>query len=77
MRTEMTANIGYDQFWETGGAVQPAQAATSLLEFAENVTKEHNGQFWAPRGPRFVLLSFMEARLGGADRVFVRRCVGI
>jgi hypothetical protein len=53
MRTEMTANIGYDQYWDAGGAVEPPEAATSLLDFAEKVVgEEHNGQFWAPRGPR-------------------------
>lgn len=48
----MTASIGYDKYWDEGGAVKPEEAAKSLLDFAETVTSEHNGQFWAPRGPR-------------------------
>jgi hypothetical protein len=52
MRTEMTRSVGYDEFWETGGAVEPAEAAESLLDFAATITPAHNGQFWAPRGPR-------------------------
>ena len=54
MRTEMTASIGYDKYWDEGGAVEPAVAAQSLLDFGETVSREQNGQFWAPRGPRSV-----------------------
>ncbi|ORY76889.1 hypothetical protein BCR35DRAFT_305639 [Leucosporidium creatinivorum] len=53
MRTSMTRDIGYDQFWDEGGAVDPDEAAVSLLDFAEREVREgHGGQFWAPRGPR-------------------------
>lgn len=51
MKTDMTKGVGFDKFYESGGAVEPEEAAKSLLEFAATVTKEHNGQFWAPRGP--------------------------
>lgn len=51
MKTDMTKGVGFDEFYESGGAVEPEEAAKSLLEFAATVTKEHNGQFWAPRGP--------------------------
>ena len=51
MKTEMTKDIGFDEFYESGGAVDPDEAARSLLAFAATVTAEHNGQFWAPRGP--------------------------
>lgn len=62
MRTEMTANIGYDKYWEAGGAVEPAVAANSLLDFTEALKPEMNGQFWAPRGPRWVPLSCSAAK---------------
>ena len=51
MKTQMTKDVGFDEFYESGGAVEPEEAARSLLEFAATITKEHNGQFWAPRGP--------------------------
>ncbi|TDL21931.1 NAD-binding protein [Rickenella mellea] len=52
MRTEMTKGVGYDKFWESGGAVTPADAAESTLDFVKNVTIKDTGTFWAPRGPR-------------------------
>ncbi|SGY25616.1 BQ5605_C018g08648 [Microbotryum silenes-dioicae] len=55
MKTEMTANIGYDKFYDEGGAVEPEEAAKSLIEFVEkHVDDSKNGSFWAPRGPRDV-----------------------
>ncbi|KAI5480697.1 NAD-binding protein [Pseudohyphozyma bogoriensis] len=51
MRTEMTKNVGFDEAWDSGGAVEPSVAATSLLDFAEKVTEKDSGKFWAPRGP--------------------------
>mgnify|MGYP001582327672 FL=1 len=50
----MTKNVGFDEFYESGGAVEPSEAADSLLDFAATITEKHNGQFWAPRGPRSV-----------------------
>ncbi|KAI9778527.1 MAG: hypothetical protein M1839_008058 [Geoglossum umbratile] len=53
MRTEMTKNVGYDQYWESGGAVTPGEAAASLIDFIDNsLDMSKSGQFWAPRGPR-------------------------
>lgn len=52
MKTEMTKGAGFDQFYDSGGAVEPAEAADSLLDFAATITEKHNGTFWAPRGPR-------------------------
>ncbi|KAL8290370.1 hypothetical protein RQP46_002628 [Phenoliferia psychrophenolica] len=54
MRTEMTKGAGFDEFYDSGGAVEPAEAADSVLDFAATITTEKNGQFWAPRGPRDV-----------------------
>ncbi|KAI9810908.1 MAG: hypothetical protein M1827_005767 [Pycnora praestabilis] len=52
MRTEMTKGVGFDKFWDDGGAVTPDVAAGSLIEFIEKFSMEHTGQYWAPRGPR-------------------------
>ncbi|KAJ6473980.1 oxidoreductase [Mycena vitilis] len=52
MRTEMTKNVGYDQYWDAGGAVSPDEAAASLIPFIDTFTLEMSGQYWAPRGAR-------------------------
>jgi NAD(P)-dependent dehydrogenase (short-subunit alcohol dehydrogenase family) len=53
MRTEMTAGVGYDQYWDIGGAVTPDEAAKSLGEWVEkDFGIEKTGTYWAPRGPR-------------------------
>jgi NAD(P)-dependent dehydrogenase (short-subunit alcohol dehydrogenase family) len=52
MKTEMTKGVGFDQFYEEGGAVTPDVAAKSLREWVEkdfDISK--TGQYWAPRGP--------------------------
>jgi NAD(P)-dependent dehydrogenase (short-subunit alcohol dehydrogenase family) len=52
MRTEMTKGVGFDEFWDSGGAVTPDVAAKSLREWVEkdfDISK--TGQYWAPRGP--------------------------
>lgn len=51
MRTEMTKGVGFDKFWDSGGAVAPAEAAQSTLDFVSKVTIKDTGTFWAPRGP--------------------------
>ena len=52
MRTEMTKGVGFDKFWDEGGAVTPDVAAKSLVDW---IRKEFDigktGQYWAPRGP--------------------------
>ncbi|KAK9321594.1 hypothetical protein V1517DRAFT_170688 [Lipomyces orientalis] len=52
MRTEMTRNVGFDKYWDDGGAVTPEQAAESLASFIEDFDLSKTGQYWAPRGPR-------------------------
>lgn len=52
MRTEMTKGVGFDQFWDDGGAVTPDEAAKTLVEWAEKLDISKTGQYWAPRGPR-------------------------
>ncbi|KAJ7843735.1 oxidoreductase [Mycena olivaceomarginata] len=52
MRTDMTKNVGYDQYWDTGGAVTPEEAAASLIPFIDTFTIAMTGQYWAPRGAR-------------------------
>ncbi|TFK22151.1 oxidoreductase [Coprinopsis marcescibilis] len=52
MRTEMTKAVGYDKYWDAGGAVLPSEAAASALSFVSSVNPDQTGTFWAPRGPR-------------------------
>ncbi|KAH8662099.1 oxidoreductase [Xylariales sp. PMI_506] len=52
MRTEMTKNVGYDQYWDSGGAVTPDEAAKSLVEWTDSLDASKSGEYWAPRGPR-------------------------
>lgn len=52
MRTEMTKDVGFDKFWDEGGAVTPEVAAESIITFVrEEVDMGKTGQYWAPRGP--------------------------
>ncbi|KAH8728247.1 hypothetical protein GQ44DRAFT_63736 [Phaeosphaeriaceae sp. PMI808] len=50
MRTEMTKNVGFDKFWDEGGAVTPDVAAKCLVEWIETFNISKTGQYWAPRG---------------------------
>ncbi|OCL05337.1 NAD(P)-binding protein [Glonium stellatum] len=50
MRTEMTKGVGFDKFWDQGGAVTPDVAAKSLAEWIETFGMDKTGQYWAPRG---------------------------
>jgi NAD(P)-dependent dehydrogenase (short-subunit alcohol dehydrogenase family) len=52
MRTEMTAGVGFDKFWDDGGAVTSDEAAKSLIEWTEKLNMSKTGEYWAPRGPR-------------------------
>lgn len=54
MRTEMTKNVGFDKFWDDGGAVTPDVAANSLVEWIKTFDISKTGQYWAPRGPAYV-----------------------
>jgi NAD(P)-dependent dehydrogenase (short-subunit alcohol dehydrogenase family) len=51
MRTEMTNNVGFDKFWDAGGAVTPDVAAKSLIEWIDGFDISRTGEYWAPRGP--------------------------
>ena len=51
MRTEMTAGVGFDKFWDDGGAVTSDVAAKSLVEWIEGFDINRTGEYWAPRGP--------------------------
>lgn len=57
MRTDMTRSVGFDKFWDQGGAVTPAQSAESLIAFVDAFDMSKTGQFWAPRGPAYVVLA--------------------
>ncbi|KAH7317867.1 oxidoreductase-like protein [Rhexocercosporidium sp. MPI-PUGE-AT-0058] len=52
MRTEMTAGVGFDKYWDEGGAVTPDEAAGTLVQWVEGLNMERSGEYWAPRGPR-------------------------
>ena len=52
MRTEMTRSVGFDKFWDEGGAVTPDVAAKKIVEWAEGFEMSKSGRFWAPRGPK-------------------------
>ena len=52
MRTEMTKGVGFDKFWDDGGAVTPDEAAASLIDFIDKFDMTSSGEYWAPRGPR-------------------------
>lgn len=60
MKTDMTKSIGFDQFYESGGAVEPSEAAASTVDFVLKLTHDKSGTFWAPRGP---------SGIGEAERV--------
>ncbi len=61
MRTEMTKGVGFDKFWDDGGAVTPDEAAKSLIDWAEKLDMSKSGQYWAPRGPSKV--SFLHSTM--------------
>jgi NAD(P)-dependent dehydrogenase (short-subunit alcohol dehydrogenase family) len=52
MKTEMTKGVGFDKFYESGGAVEPSEAAETTISFVLNeLPHDITGSFWAPRGP--------------------------
>lgn len=52
MRTDMTKGVGFDKYWDDGGAVLPDEAAASLVSWVAQLEARYSGEFWAPRGPR-------------------------
>lgn len=53
MRTDMTKGVGFDKFWDDGGALPPAEAAKILADWVENeFSLKLTGTYWAPRGTR-------------------------
>lgn len=52
MRTDMTKGVGFDKFWDEGGAVTSDVAAESLANWIETFDISKTGEYWAPRGPR-------------------------
>ncbi|KAJ5793475.1 hypothetical protein N7457_000074 [Penicillium paradoxum] len=51
MRTEMTKSVGFDKYWDAGGAITPDEAAQRLASFIEEFDISKTGEFWAPGGP--------------------------
>lgn len=53
MRTEMTAGVGFDKFWDEGGALPPDEAAAILANWVEDKFDiKLTGTYWAPRGTK-------------------------
>ncbi|TDZ21173.1 putative oxidoreductase [Colletotrichum orbiculare MAFF 240422] len=52
MRTEMTKGVGFDKYWDDGGAVTPDKAAQSVIAWTDELDISKTGEYWAPRGPR-------------------------
>jgi NAD(P)-dependent dehydrogenase (short-subunit alcohol dehydrogenase family) len=52
MRTDMTKGVGYDKYWDVGGAVTPDVAAKTLAEWTDKLDMSKTGQLWAPRGAK-------------------------
>ncbi|KAF3032186.1 hypothetical protein E8E11_001455 [Didymella keratinophila] len=67
MRTEMTKGVGFDKFWNEGGAVTPDVAAKSLAEWIETFDISKTGEYWAPRGPGDI--GTAEPVLGPTDKL--------
>ncbi|KAF1844309.1 NAD(P)-binding protein [Cucurbitaria berberidis CBS 394.84] len=67
MRTEMTRSVGFDKYWDEGGAVTPDVAAKSLVEWIETFDISKTGQYWAPRGPADI--GTAEPVLGPKDKL--------
>ncbi|OJD35674.1 short chain dehydrogenase reductase family superfamily [Diplodia corticola] len=67
MRTEMTKSVGFDKFWDDGGAVTPDEAAQSLAEWIDTFDISKTGEYWAPRGPGDI--GTAEPVLGSKDKL--------
>ncbi|RVX75759.1 hypothetical protein B0A52_00115 [Exophiala mesophila] len=53
MRTEMTKGVGFDKFWDDGGALEPGDAARITADWVEHdFGMDKTGTYWAPRGTR-------------------------
>ncbi|KAI6778114.1 Oxidoreductase [Emericellopsis cladophorae] len=50
MRTDMTRNVGFDKYWDAGGAISPDEAAQRLGQWVEELDMSKTGEFWAPGG---------------------------
>ncbi|KAJ3101544.1 hypothetical protein HDU97_001293 [Phlyctochytrium planicorne] len=54
LKTEMTRGVGFDQYYESGGAVEPHEAIDPLLQVINCVNLDNTGKFIAPLGPKGV-----------------------
>ena len=53
MRTDLTKGVGFDKFWDDGGALHPHEAAEILAKWTDHeFDMSKTGQYWAPRGTR-------------------------
>lgn len=67
MRTDLTANVGFDKYYDQGGAVKPEVAAKTLMEFVDTLDMSKTGQLWAPRGA--VDIGNIEETMGPKDKL--------
>ncbi|WPG97411.1 Hypothetical protein R9X50_00018600 [Acrodontium crateriforme] len=68
MRTEMTAGVGFDKYWDAGGAVTPDEAAKSLASWIDDdFDMSKTGTYWAPRGAADI--GTAEAMLGPKENL--------
>jgi hypothetical protein len=44
--------VGFDKFYDKGGAVTPDVAARQLIAWVDGFDIEKTGTFWAPRGAK-------------------------
>lgn len=71
MRTEMTRGVGFDKFWDEGGAVTPDESAKSLIEWIATFDIGKTGEYWAPRGPGYVSRRDFASRIDPSNTFLV------
>lgn len=49
----MTKGVGFDKYWDDGGALEPGDAARITADWVErDFGIDKTGTYWAPRGTR-------------------------
>lgn len=54
LKTEMTKGAGFDEFYESGGAVTPEEACPGIMSFIDGLEVKDTGKFWAVNGVKYV-----------------------
>ncbi|ODN92085.1 cytoplasmic protein [Cryptococcus wingfieldii CBS 7118] len=50
LKTEMTKNAGFEQFYDQFGAITPDEAAKPFADFVNQLEPSQSGKHWAPLG---------------------------